>query len=461
MAAYRNRWFIGGGVAAGLVGVLGLNGLSVAQLPAGTNVSTCNNPVLNKGLDEWGSLRGSAPVREAVADHQSARFAYVQRNNSVAGPSAYLPQQHVKPGEQWTFAYDVSASQAGRARVEVDWYSTPEGNNTGYLGHVDGTWTSFASGSGWTRVVGGFTAPPNAVRANVLTDHEYSASGATFRATACDYRVGGGVPPTTTETTTTTSTTTTSTTTTSTTTTTTAPGDQTQAAIRYGWGTPHPISDEFDYTGPVDPAKWGVPSGTVGGTEGCWEGHAGNGRRCAKNSVVAGGIMTMTGEANGDTGWLKQKLDRQYGRWEIRSRSRNTGPSGGLYHPLHLIWPTSEKRLVDGEYDWVEYSNPDSQCQAAFLHYPKSPSDDKVYRERCPVDMTQWHNFAFEWTPTALVGYVDGAEWFRLSGGAGPGGRADIQAMPSGHLNIQLDNFTGDGGLRPAVFEVDWVRVYP
>jgi hypothetical protein len=32
--------------------------------------------------------------------------------------------------------------------------------------------------------------------------------------------------------------------------------------------------------------------------------------------------------------------------------------------------------------------------------------------------------------------------------------------MPSGHLNIQLDNFTGAGGLRPAVFEVDWVRVY-
>ncbi|MFC8103753.1 discoidin domain-containing protein [Streptomyces sp. NPDC057363] len=73
--------------------------------------------------------------------------------------------------------------------------------------------------------------------------------------------------------------------------------------------------------------------------------------------------------------------------------------------------------------------------------------------------MTQWHNFAFEWTPDAWVGYVDGVEWFRESGGA-DADRGDIQTMPSRHLNIQLDNFTGDSGLRPAVLEVGWVRTY-
>jgi hypothetical protein len=238
------------------------------------------------------------------------------------------------------------------------------------------------------------------------------------------------------------------------------PGDdQSQAAVKYGWGAPLPISDEFDYTGPVNPAKWDVPSGDEGGTAGCWPGHDDNGRRCAKNSTVANGIMTMLGEANGDTGWLEQRMETRYGRWEIRSRSRNTGTSGGLYHPLHLIWPTSEDRLKDGEYDWLEYSNPDGQCVSGFLHYPQSPSDEKEYREHCPVDMTQWHNFAFEWTPAGLVGYVDGVEWFHLSGGA-DSSRGNIQNMPSGHLNIQLDNLVGDGGMRPAVFEVDWVRFY-
>jgi len=236
-------------------------------------------------------------------------------------------------------------------------------------------------------------------------------------------------------------------------------GDETQAAVRYGWGDPLPISDEFGYTGPVDPARWAVPSGTEGGTANCWPGHGGNGRRCAKNSTVADGMLTMHGEENGDTGWIRQRRDGRYGRWEIRSRSRNTGPSGGLYHPLHLIWPTSDERLRDGEYDWVEYTDPDAQCLTAFLHYPRSPSDKKERRDLCPLDLKRWHNFAFEWTPEALVGYVDGVEWFRLSDGANDD-RGNIQDMPSGRLVIQLDNLTGDSGLRPAVFEVDWVRMY-
>jgi hypothetical protein len=236
-------------------------------------------------------------------------------------------------------------------------------------------------------------------------------------------------------------------------------GSDDQAAVRYDWGTPLPVSDEFDYTGPVDPEKWGVPSGDVGGTEGCWEGHSDNGRRCAKNSTVADGILTMTGEENGDTGWLRQEYETQYGRWEIRSRSMNTGEEGGLYHPLHLIWPTSDERLEDGEYDWVEYTDPDEQCLGAWIHYPQSPSDEKEHHERCGVDMTEWHNFAFEWTPEAVVGYVDGEEWFRMSDGANDD-RGNVQDMPSGHLNIQLDNFTGSGGLRPAEFQVDWVRTY-
>jgi hypothetical protein len=432
----RNRWLAAGVAAVGFLTALSVVNVSSAQPSrVGTNVSTCNNPVLNKALTEWGPIRGTAPIREPVADHQAARFGYMQRTNTVTNPSFYLPQQPVGAGEQWTFAHDVSASAAGRARLEVDWYSTPEGDNTGHLGHTDGMWTSFAANAGWTRIAGDFTAPAAAIRADVLTDHEYTITGNTFRATACDYRAGTFTPP--------------------------PPpsGDGTEAAVRYGWGTPQPISDEFNYTGPVDPAKWAVPSGNEGGTAGCWPGHAGNGRRCAKNTTVADGIMTMTGQANGDTGWLKQKLDRQYGRWEIRSRSRNTGSTGGLYHPLHLIWPTSEDRLRDGEYDWVEYTNPDAQCLVAFLHYPQSPTDQKERAEHCPVDMTQWHNFAFEWTPQAVVGYIDGIEWFRYSGGANST-RGNIQAMPSGHLNIQLDNFTGNSGLRPAVFEVDWVHTY-
>ncbi|MEK8172241.1 family 16 glycosylhydrolase [Streptomyces sp. M19] len=73
--------------------------------------------------------------------------------------------------------------------------------------------------------------------------------------------------------------------------------------------------------------------------------------------------------------------------------------------------------------------------------------------------MTKWHNFAFEWTPDELVGYVDGEEYFRMADGANDD-RGNIQDMPLGNLCIQLDNFTGTSGVRPAKFEVDWVRTY-
>ncbi|MFI6345869.1 family 16 glycosylhydrolase [Streptomyces sp. NPDC050560] len=236
-------------------------------------------------------------------------------------------------------------------------------------------------------------------------------------------------------------------------------GDGTQAAQKYGWGDPLPVSDEFDDDGPVDPGKWSTPSGDEGGTEGCWPGHSDHGRRCAKNSVVDDGVLTMTGDENGDTGWLRQKRDAHYGRWEIRSRSSNTGDDGATYHPLHLIWPTSDDRLADGEYDWVEYTDPDSACLGAWLHYPDSPGDEKKHVEDCSVDMTKWHNFAFDWSPDGLTGYVDGKQYFHLADGADED-RGDIQAMPEGNLCIQLDNFTGTSGVRPARFEVDWVRTY-
>lgn len=227
------------------------------------------------------------------------------------------------------------------------------------------------------------------------------------------------------------------------------------AAERYGWGKPHPISDEFDYAGPPDPTRWILPG--AGG----WDGHNGNGRRMPDNVFVRDGIMTLRGDANGHTGWVRQRLATRHGRWEIRSRSRNTGGTGGLYHPLHLIWPSSERWPADGEYDWIEYTDPDARDAQAFLHYPHDRLPvQQIHQVKAGVDMTRWHNFAFEWTDQHLAGWIDGAEWYRVSGGAASG-RRRIQDMPSGALTVQLDNFTGDGGLRPAVFEIDWVRFYP
>lgn len=235
-------------------------------------------------------------------------------------------------------------------------------------------------------------------------------------------------------------------------------GDQQTAAAKLGWGTPDPISDEFNYTGKPDPAKWSYPGDYGVG----WEGHVGNGRRMPECCEVKNGILVMTGKSNGHTGWLRQKKKVKYGRWEIRSRSRNTGSNGALYHPLHLIWPSPDVWPENGELDFVEYTNPDAQKAGAWLHYPHKKGiaiqQAGPFEKNC--DMTQWHNFAFEWTNTGVRAWIDGQFWYEVKDGGGPLGRKNIQDMPMGALTIQLDNFSKNGPWRPAVFEVEWVRFY-
>jgi hypothetical protein len=242
------------------------------------------------------------------------------------------------------------------------------------------------------------------------------------------------------------------------------PAGPTTAAEAYGWGDPLPEwSDEFGYGSEADPAvpdrdKWRLAGGGPGK---CWPGHSDNGRRCDVNTRVVGDVLRMTGEANGDSGWLASPYGQRYGRWEARVRSRATAPDNGRqYHPLLILWPDSGEHPEDGEYDYLENGAPGESCAEAFLHYPH-PEDVPVQQEfaqKCGVDLSQWHNVAVEWTPDLVRGFIDGNEWFRFTGGANAD-RDCIQCAPSMHQTIQLDNFHGDD-LQSAVYEVDWARVY-
>ncbi len=219
------------------------------------------------------------------------------------------------------------------------------------------------------------------------------------------------------------------------------------AAARLGWGTPIAAgSDEFNYTGAPDRAKWG----TYG--DPCGPGHAGNGRRCAARNAVAGGFLRQTGLSNGDTAGLASTFNQRFGRWEVRARMAPVaGASGRPYHPVLILW-TDEVPFPQGaEYDFLETDIGAAQA-TAFLHYPNHrPKVQETASKR--VDLTQWHNYAISWTSSGLVGYLDGVEWFRFSSNG-------IQNAPAPmHQTIQLDNFYG-GGMQAATFDVDWSRVY-
>lgn len=231
----------------------------------------------------------------------------------------------------------------------------------------------------------------------------------------------------------------------STTTTPVPSGKGVTAAERYGWGSPT-SGDEFNYTGKPKSELWSVYDGA---------GHAGNGRRTPDAITVDGSKLVMSGDSRGNTGGMAAKFDRrQYGRWEARVRSYGE-KDGHQYHPLLLIWPDSNKRVRDGEYDFMENGAPGESCIEAFMHYPGETPKKQAHFEHCdfPGTLADWRYVAFEWTPDGLTGFLDGRQWFHTH-------HADIAEMPSGHLCIQLDGFHGSSGYAPARLEVDWVRYW-
>jgi hypothetical protein len=481
----------------------------------------CANPALEADTSGWGALSSSSvTTRRAITDHPSATWEFGVATGTATTAGIYLPQQRVLPGAIWDLSVDLrTPNDPARARMEIDWYAA----DSSYLGHTNGGYLPVAGTTAFTRISGRFTTPAGAARANVLVRATDLATGSGFSTTMCSYKpnpmpdvkatvvagnatgvinwtttrtdivgwnvgrdgndtrgngpwatdVAAGVrtwqfnlltndkaysliliPRTAAGPLTPVSV--------SVTPSTNPPpaddgtGNGVEAAIRYGWGTPlAQWSDEFDYSGRPDPNKWSDAGE-------CWDNpHASQGQRCASTTSVAGGKLVMTGAANGTTGWLQHDWKTRYGRWEARVRSRNTATSNGrTYHPLLIVWPDGDKWPDEGEYDFLENTEPGASCAAAWLHYPSKDKNQKTFVEErnCGAALSAWHNVAFEWTPDYIRGLIDGTEWFRLSGGAN-GVRRAIQAMASGHMTMQLDNFDGLN-MTPATYEMDWLRVY-
>lgn len=421
-----------------------------AATSTGTVVNTCTNPVLDRDLTGWGRHgTGATPSRVAISGHVVADYAYSQPSANGLNPQMYLPQKDVSAGEAWTFAMDTWVNGPAvdvTVHMQVDWYTSA----SGYLGHSEGPDVPVTGGAAerWTRVAGDFTVPSGAARANV-TAQLMAPAGMTWTSTACDYRpAGSSTPPPNTPPP--------NTPPPSSPSPSSPPPPTDTAAGRFGWGAPLAGSDEFNYGSVATPAvpdqtKWNLAGGAVNA---CGAGHNGNGRRCEANTRVLGGFARMTGLANGDSGWLGSKTSQRYGRWEARARSQANGANNNRqYHPLLIAWPSNNSWPAGAEYDFLENGAPGETCAEAFLHYPNHQPRTQEFAQRCGVDLTQWHNFALEWTPQHLVGYIDGVAWFTFDDDC-------IQCAPFPmNLTIQLDNFYGSN-LQPASYEIDWARIY-
>lgn len=208
------------------------------------------------------------------------------------------------------------------------------------------------------------------------------------------------------------------------------------AATDLNWGTPT-AGDEFNYTGAPDPAKWSVYDSA---------GHAGNGIRSPQQVTVDGSKMVMTGTPDGTTAGMSAKFARQkYGRWEVRA----AGSGDNEYHMVSILWPDSRNWPCDGEVNYAETMG-DWNLIKFFLHYS---CDNRQVSASKALDVSQFRNYAVDWSPEGFVGYIDGVKWFEST---------DAAHQPPGsmHQTLQLDwvpDSTADGA---AEMRVDWVRVY-
>jgi hypothetical protein len=216
-------------------------------------------------------------------------------------------------------------------------------------------------------------------------------------------------------------------------------GAGSQAATARGWGAVV-AGDEFSKTGAPDSTKWSVFKGS---------GHAGKGVRSPQAWSVANGVATVSGNSTGTTGGMSAKFAQQkYGKWETRMRTSARDPK---YHPVLILWPNNNTSPNCAEIDYAEGSTNTTQMKF-FLHYACGGSNFQTTVAKT-IDSTQWHNYAVEWTPAGITGYIDGVKTFSDTNPA---------HLPSVgmHQTLQLDWFPDGSATKPSQMQVDWVRVY-
>ena len=210
-------------------------------------------------------------------------------------------------------------------------------------------------------------------------------------------------------------------------------GQGTTAAQTLGWGN---AVRADDFTGGTE--GWSIYDGP---------GHAGNGRRTPDAVSIRDGILTITGDSEGNTAGMAWNPGQKYGRWEGRVKAPAADPS---YNALLLLWPDAENFPEGGEVDFMEMMDPARRKTNLFLHYG---ADNSQVSGDVEIDATQWHNWAVEWTPDHIAAFVDGKQWWKTT---------DTSILPPGpmHLCIQLDWFPKGGGVKESTMQVDWVKQY-
>ena len=229
--------------------------------------------------------------------------------------------------------------------------------------------------------------------------------------------------------------------------------------------------DEFDYSGVPDPAKWNFETGGHGWGNNELQYYSDR----LQNAYVSDGMLTITArkERKGGKGFSSARLtskgkgDFLYGRFEIRAKlpnGRGTWPALWMLptKKTYGVWPKS------GEIDIMEHVGFDPGRVHITVHTQAYNHRINTQRGRSRMvdDVSRFHVYRVDWTPSLIRGYIDDALVFDFPN-EGTGSAAWPFDQPFHFLmNIAVGGDWGgkegvDKTVFPASMQVDYVRAYP
>lgn len=195
-----------------------------------------------------------------------------------------------------------------------------------------------------------------------------------------------------------------------------------------------------DFNGALNTARWGLYDGPTD-TYGMWS---------PKHLEMHGGQAWLHGYREGGNfvtaGMMEVTNPQLYGKYLVRARFDR---GAGISHVL-ILWPTAETWPPE-----VDFSEGESRTRTmATSHWDANNDQTHLF---VGVDLTQWHTYGVEWTPTRLTYTLDGHAWGSMTGLAVP-------HIPM-NLAIQTQALRDVGPVslatpRDVTYAVDWVSIY-
>ncbi|TLX75030.1 glycoside hydrolase family 16 protein [Labilibacter sediminis] len=233
-------------------------------------------------------------------------------------------------------------------------------------------------------------------------------------------------------------------------------------------------SDEFDYVGLPDSAKWGYDTeGNIQGWGNNEDQHYTVARK--QNAWVEDGVLHITAihEEYEDKMYTSARLmslaDWQYGKVEVRAKLPDAKGTWSAIWMMPGGWSFKDGNWPDiGEIDIMEHVGHDLGVIHASAHskdYQWQKNTQKTATVNITDVNTKFHSYIIEWTPKVMKAYVDDQLYFSYRN-EGKG----VDKWPYDKpfyliMNIAVGGAWGsvqgiDAQAFPQTMEVDYVRIY-